>query len=152
MNPNNRLFKLRNHSKFHEFLYFTVITISTVGYGDIYPVTTPGQIMAICTAFFGVGVVAIPTGIISAGFVEHYSRVKLMDNFARDEHIDMLTVHITEGHCWNGLTIDELGTPEHFLPAIVMRDGEALIPISGMTIKNGDTVILAAEGYFSHSY
>jgi voltage-gated potassium channel len=133
-------------------MWWSVSTLLTVGYGDIYPITVPGRIMAICTAFFGVGVVAIPTGIISAGFVEHYSRVKLMENFARDEHIDMLTVHITEGHCWNGLTVDELGTPEHFLPAIVMREGEALIPVSKMTIKNGDTVILAAEGYFSHSY
>lgn len=45
-------------------------TLLTVGYGDIYPVTTLGRIMAICIAYLGVGAVAIPTGIISAGFVE----------------------------------------------------------------------------------
>ena len=48
MKPNNRLFKLRNHTKFHEFLYFTVITISTVGYGDIYPISEGGRILIIC--------------------------------------------------------------------------------------------------------
>jgi voltage-gated potassium channel len=40
----------------------------------IYPVTTLGRIMAICIAYLGVGAVAIPTGIISAGFVEQYQR------------------------------------------------------------------------------
>ena len=49
-------------------------TLLTVGYGDIYPITTLGRIMAICIAYLGVGVVAIPTGIISAGFVEQYQR------------------------------------------------------------------------------
>ncbi|QFJ54793.1 ion transporter [Pseudobutyrivibrio xylanivorans] len=133
-------------------IWWSVSTLLTVGYGDIYPITTPGRIMAICTGFLGVGVVAIPTGIISAGFVEHYSRMKLMTNFAKDEHIDMLTVHITEGHCWSGLKISEIGTPDHFFPAILMRDGESLIPIDSLELKNGDTVILAAEGYFLHSY
>ena len=49
-------------------------TLLTVGYGDIYPITTLGRIMAICIAYLRVGVVAIPTGIISAGFVEQYQR------------------------------------------------------------------------------
>ena len=50
-------------------LWWSMSTLLTVGYGDIYPVTAIGRIMAICIAFLGVGVVAIPTGIISAGFV-----------------------------------------------------------------------------------
>ena len=55
-------------------IWWSMSTLLTVGYGDIYPVTIVGKIMAICIAFFGVGVVAIPTGIISAGFVEQYSK------------------------------------------------------------------------------
>jgi voltage-gated potassium channel len=133
-------------------IWWSVSTLLTVGYGDIYPVTAPGRIMAIITAFFGVGVVAIPTGIISAGFVEHYSRVKLLNRFARDEHIDMLTVKVTEGHCWAGLEISEIGVPDNFIPAVVMRDGEAMIPVSELKIKIGDTVVLAADSYFLHSY
>ena len=42
----------------------------TVGYGDIYPVTPMGQVMAIVIAFLGVGAVALPTGIFFVGFVE----------------------------------------------------------------------------------
>ena len=51
-------------------IWWSMSTLLTVGYGDIYPVTTLGRIMAICIAYLGVGAVAIPTGIISAGFVE----------------------------------------------------------------------------------
>lgn len=133
-------------------IWWSVSTLLTVGYGDIYPITTAGRIMAILTGFLGVGVVAIPTGILSAGFVEHYAKMKLLNNFARDEQIDLLTIHVTEGHCWNGLTISEIGVPDHFLPAIVTREGESMIPVQDLKLKIGDTVVLAAEAYFSHTY
>ena len=53
-------------------MWWSVSALLTVGYGDIYPVTVVGKIMGILIAFLGVGVVAIPTGIISAGFVEQF--------------------------------------------------------------------------------
>ncbi|MBQ1689679.1 MAG: ion transporter, partial [Firmicutes bacterium] len=56
--------------------WWSVTTILTIGYGDIYPVTTAGTIIAIIMSFLGVGAVAIPTGIISAGFVEQYEKEK----------------------------------------------------------------------------
>ena len=48
-------------------IWWSMSTLLTVGYGDIYPITTLGKLMAIIIAFLGVGMVAIPTGIISAG-------------------------------------------------------------------------------------
>ena len=42
----------------------------TVGYGYIYPITAIGKMFGIFITFLGVGMVAIPTGIISAGFVD----------------------------------------------------------------------------------
>ena len=53
-------------------IWWAVSTVLTVGYGDIYPITLLGKCMAIVIAFMGVLLVAIPTGIISAGFVEQY--------------------------------------------------------------------------------
>lgn len=50
--------------------WWTLNTITTVGYGDIYPVTTAGRILSGVIAVLGIGLVAVPTGIISAGFVE----------------------------------------------------------------------------------
>ena len=55
-------------------IWWSMSTLLTVGYGDIYPITPLGRVMAICIAYLGVGAVAIPTGIISAGFVEQYQR------------------------------------------------------------------------------
>ena len=50
-------------------VWWSVSTLLTIGYGDIYPVTPAGKAMGIFITFLGVGMVAIPTGIISAGFV-----------------------------------------------------------------------------------
>ncbi|MCR5746587.1 MAG: N-acetylmuramoyl-L-alanine amidase [Lachnospiraceae bacterium] len=51
-------------------------TLLTVGYGDIYPITPAGQVIGTIIAFVGVGMVAIPTGIISAGFIEEFGEEK----------------------------------------------------------------------------
>jgi len=61
-------------------IWWAASTLLTVGYGDIYPVTTIGKIFGIFIAFLGVGMVAIPTGIISAGFVEQYQRKSNISN------------------------------------------------------------------------
>lgn len=51
-------------------LWWAVATFTTVGYGDIFPITMGGRVMAGVIAVLGIGLVAIPTGIISAGFIE----------------------------------------------------------------------------------
>lgn len=51
-------------------LWWAVSTLTTVGYGDIYPVTALGKLFSGVIALLGIGLVAVPTGIISAGFVE----------------------------------------------------------------------------------
>ena len=60
-------------------MWWAMSTVLTVGYGDIYPITLGGRIAAICIALLGVCVVAIPTGVISAGFVEYYARLRADD-------------------------------------------------------------------------
>ena len=60
-------------------LWWTVATITTVGYGDIYPITIPGQIFSGIIAFLSIGLIAIPTSIISSGFIEQVNQQKEED-------------------------------------------------------------------------
>ena len=57
-------------------LWWAVATLTTVRYGDIYPVTVAGKILGALIAILGIGMVAIPTGILSAGFMEHLEKTK----------------------------------------------------------------------------
>ena len=57
-------------------LWWAVATLTTVGYGDIYPITTIGKMLSALIALLGIGLVAVPTGIISAGFVEEIDSKK----------------------------------------------------------------------------
>ena len=58
-------------------IYWSIVTITTVGYGDITPQTTWGQMVASCLMIISYGVIAIPTGIISSSFTK-YQASKLM--------------------------------------------------------------------------
>ncbi|MBI9010957.1 MAG: ion transporter [Clostridiales bacterium] len=51
-------------------LWWAIATLTTVGYGDVYPVTFIGKVLASVIAVSGIGLVALPTGIISSGFVD----------------------------------------------------------------------------------
>jgi voltage-gated potassium channel len=75
-------------------MWWSVSTLLTVGYGDIYPITTPGKIFGIIITCLGVGMVAIPTGIISAGFVDQYSRLKKISEYASEEDIHFIKVNL----------------------------------------------------------
>lgn len=51
-------------------LWWAIATLTTVGYGDIYPITGLGKLLGSVIALLGIGLVAVPTGIITAGFME----------------------------------------------------------------------------------
>lgn len=55
---------------FFDAIYWATVSLTTVGYGDIYPVTTAGRIITMISSLFGIAVVALPAGIITAGYME----------------------------------------------------------------------------------
>jgi voltage-gated potassium channel len=57
-------------SSITESIWWATVSLATVGYGDVYPITAGGKIFASIISLIGIGIVAIPTGIISASFVE----------------------------------------------------------------------------------
>lgn len=57
-------------------MWWAMSTITTLGYGDIYPITSFGRVISGFITFLGIGLTAIPTGIISAGFIEQSKIIK----------------------------------------------------------------------------
>lgn len=51
-------------------MWWSVTTLTTVGYGDVYPVTVLGKCLAALTAFAGIGLIAMPTGVMAGAFNE----------------------------------------------------------------------------------
>lgn len=126
-------------------MWWSVSTLLTVGYGDIYPITTLGKIFSIFITCLGVGMVAIPTGIISAGFVDQYSRLKKIGEYASEEDVHFIKVNLTRNDIWVGKTIIGLGLPHGVIVAMIRRGGENIVPRGSVVLKSGDTLILGAE-------
>ena len=56
-------------NNFFEAVYWSTVLLTTVGFGDITPVTTIGRSIAILSSLFGIAIVALPSGIITAGYM-----------------------------------------------------------------------------------
>jgi voltage-gated potassium channel len=65
-------------------MWWGIATLTTVGYGDVYPVTPLGKLLAGLIAFLGVGIFALPAGILASGFAEEIRK--------RRETVDCETV------------------------------------------------------------
>jgi voltage-gated potassium channel len=61
-------------------MWWGVATLTTVGYGDVYPVTIAGKILGAIIAILGIGLFALPAGILGSGFVEEIQKKRLKEN------------------------------------------------------------------------
>ena len=126
-------------------IWWAVSTLLTVGYGDIYPITPAGQILAIIMAFLGVGMVAIPTGIISAGFVEEYTKIK---TYRGSEHeLQFVVSEVLEEHPWNNKKIRDVIFPPELILAMIIRHGDVVVPKGDTVLYSGDKLVIGAKNY-----
>ena len=63
-------------NSFLDALYWSTTTLTTIGYGDIFPVSEAGKIITIISSLLGVAVIALPTGVITASYIEELKKLR----------------------------------------------------------------------------
>ena len=116
-------------------LWWSVSALLTVGYGDIYLITITGKIMAIVISLLGAGTVAIPDGIISAGFVEQYIKAQETgkDSLTADLYIDI-------DSAWLGMSVQEVKEKTGQTILYVQREDETFVPDESYNVQVSDRV------------
>lgn len=124
-------------------IWWSVSALLTVGYGDIYPITPLGRAMAIVISFLGVGAVAIPTGIISAGFMERVTRINSREQNTLEDYFQR--VHVDIDSRWIGRTREELEQQDAILIILAERNGKKAKPGPDFKVMMGDRLVVYAK-------
>ena len=66
----------QSFDNYFEAVYWATISLTTVGYGDIYPVSTAGRIITMLSSILGIAIIALPASIITAGLMEELNKNK----------------------------------------------------------------------------
>lgn len=74
-------------NSFFDAIYWATVSLTTVGYGDIYPVSTLGRIITMLSSIFGIAIVALPAGIITAGYMNEINKPRETKEHADESHI-----------------------------------------------------------------
>ena len=125
-------------------MWWSISALLTVGYGDIYPVTAAGRIMGMIIALLGVGVVAIPTGIISAGFVERYSKELNKEKGFTDIN-ELGEILADESSGLDGMLISDIEKDHGARVYMILRDDMTVIARGEMRVRKGDILIINSE-------
>ena len=124
-------------------IWWSMSTLLTVGYGDIYPITTLGRVMAIAIAYLGVGAVAIPTGIISAGFVEQYQRKSNLSSLRQQDIREIAEVFVDKRHA--GKTIEEVEEEHQVKIFLVLREDLSILPQKDTLLRLNDIMVIRED-------
>lgn len=124
-------------------IWWSMSTLLTVGYGDIYPVTTLGRVMAICIAYLGVGVVAIPTGIISAGFVEQYQRKSNLSSLKNEDIKEIAEVFVDKRYA--GKTVEDIEEANQLTVFLLLREDLSILPQKDTILRMNDIIVIRDE-------
>lgn len=66
-------------NSFFDALYWATVTLTTVGYGDLIPVTDVGRIVSMVSSLFGVAIIALPSGVITASYLEELRDLRIKE-------------------------------------------------------------------------
>lgn len=97
-----------NFATFFNALYWATTALTTIGYGDLYPVTDLGKLISMVSSLFGVAIIALPAGIITGGFLEQIRQCR--------EDSDAY-FRALEHKPWKGRTIGSYGSVRAYAQA-----------------------------------
>lgn len=98
-------------------MYWAIITLTTVGYGDVTPVTPVGKIVASLTAVFGLGMVALPVGILATAFAEVIHRRDFVVTWSMVARVPL----------FNGLDAETIAEVMRFLRSQMAQPGQVIV-------------------------
>ncbi|MDR1801271.1 MAG: ion transporter [Lachnospiraceae bacterium] len=84
-------------NSFFDAIYWATVSLTTMGYGDIYPITEIGRTITMFSAIFGIAIVALPAGIITAGYMNEISDEKADDTKREEENVEKPSQPQTNG-------------------------------------------------------
>jgi voltage-gated potassium channel len=64
-------------NNFFTAIYWATVSLTTMGYGDIYPISAAGRAVTIVSSIFGIAIIALPSGIITAGYMQEIGKIKI---------------------------------------------------------------------------
>ena len=121
-------------------LWWAATTIFTVGYGDAVPVTIMGKFIGVVIDFLAMAVIAIPTGIISAGFVENYTAIR-RNQSKGEERAGLITITVNPDMPYVNKSIGYLEDNEGSDILVLIRDGVTGVPTRNIILKSGDILV-----------
>jgi voltage-gated potassium channel len=102
--------------------WWAIVTIGTIGYGDVVPVTALGKVIATCTIFAGLVLMALPVGIIATAFAEQIQRRDFIVTWGMISRVPLFAeLDATEISDVMGLLREQVAEPGE----IIMRAGDA---------------------------
>ena len=119
-------------------IYWALVTISSVGYGDIVPVTTLGKLVAILGIIFGVSMIAFMTSVMVAAFSERFNELRNQDSINNISKLKNVVILNGYGHLAETI-IKKLKIRGFYHPVIIESDKEKV----KIAIENGYQVIQA---------
>lgn len=84
-----------NFDTFFDAVYWATITLTTVGYGDISPTTDLGRLISMISSVLGIAVIALPSGIITSGFIQEFQEDMRQRKERQEEELVSLRAHLT---------------------------------------------------------
>ena len=108
--------------------WWTFTTLATVGYGDVYPVTGIGRVIAVIVMLYGVGLVAVATGALASWIIEKIGGVEEQEHPATKADVDDLRLEIAELRALLAREYARRDNPAYTLREVVDEDGVHPVP------------------------